>query len=104
MHNITYISGPITGISNYRTNFATAEVKLSSRGDKVFNPSFMPEGLPHEAYMPICYAMMDACNTIYLMHGWRESKGAKMEYERAIKRGMKIMFESEADNGIKTMP
>jgi hypothetical protein len=93
--NITYIAGLITNTPNYRANFATVEAKLKTRGDIVFNPSTLPEGLDWDAYMPICYAMMDACNTIYLIHGWIQSKGAKMEYEYAVAKGMKIMIESE---------
>jgi len=95
MPKVIYIAGPITGVVDYSVAFTAAETKLKSRGDIVFNPAILPEGLSFEAYMPICYAMLDQSNTIYLMRGWRNSKGAKMEYEYAVAKGMKIMFESE---------
>lgn len=91
--DVIYIAGPITGVPDYAVNFNRAAVRLRHDGHIVFNPSFMPEGLPHDAYMPICYAMMDVCNAIYLLRGWRQSKGACLEYDYAVGRGMKIMFE-----------
>ena len=94
---VIYIAGPITGVWNYKANFAAAEFKL--RGNIVFNPSLLPEGLPHEAYMPICYAMMDACDTVYFMHGWEKSKGARLESEYATAKGMKIRFEDGENDG-----
>lgn len=97
---VTYLAGPITGINNYQERFALAEVELINRGHKVFSPASMPAGLPHETYMPICYAMIDACNTICFLPGWRESKGANMEYEYAVSKGLNMMFlEGDKRNG-----
>lgn len=91
--SVIYIAGPITGKPDYSASFAAAQVRLRQMGHIVFNPAFMPEGLNHEAYMPICYAMMDVCDTVYLLRGWRESKGACLEYEYAVCKGMRILFE-----------
>ncbi|WP_313292597.1 DUF4406 domain-containing protein [Faecalispora jeddahensis] len=93
--SVTYLSGPITGIDNYQERFALAELELIRRGHKVFSPASMPAGLPHETYMPICYAMIDACNTVCFLPGWRESKGANMEYEYAMSKGLTMMFLGE---------
>ncbi len=90
--SVIYIAGPITGEPDYRENFDRVD-RMLSENHIVFNPAFMPEGLPHDAYMPICYAMIDACNTVYFLHGWENSKGARMEFEYATAKGMKIEFE-----------
>lgn len=92
---VVYIAGPITGIPDYREPFNRAEKLLSGQGHVVFNPALMPEGLPHEAYMPICYAMMDACDTAYFLRGWGHSTGARMEFEYAIAKDMKIELEGD---------
>jgi len=80
---IIYIAGPITGIKGYQQKFARAERKLKKCKYIVFNPAFMPEGLEHSAYMPICYAMIDACDTVFFLEGWKYSAGCKMEYKHA---------------------
>ncbi|MCS4522383.1 DUF4406 domain-containing protein [Clostridium botulinum] len=56
------------------------------------NPSVLPEGFPWEVYMPICYAMIDACNSVYMLKNWTDSKGAKLELEYA-KSKIKNNFE-----------
>lgn len=91
--SVVYIAGPITEVKCYQRNFAAAEWRLSEDGHIVFNPATMPTGLEYEKYMPICYAMMDACDTVYFLTGWRNSIGACMEYEYALARKMDLLFE-----------
>lgn len=92
---IVYIAGPITGNGNYYAEFATAAAELFDKGHIVFNPTSLPVGLPWEEYMPICFAMMDACDAAYFLKGWEHSKGARIEFERAKEHGMRIMFEEK---------
>jgi len=88
-----YIAGKITGLSNYQDKFNRAERMLAALGHKVMNPSILPDTFPWEAYMPICYAMIDACDSIYLLDNWTDSKGANLEHEYALKKGKVIIFE-----------
>ena len=87
-----YISGAITGTTDYMERFAMAELKLLGLGYEVVNPSTILSHIPttstHDEYMHISYALMDICDTICMMDGWRESKGAKLEYDYAIKHEM----------------
>ena len=94
---VIYIAGPITDIPNYRGRFSAAERTLRADGHIVFNPSFLPAGLPHDSYLPIDRAMMDACDTVYFLRDWESSAGARSEFDYATKRGMKLMFE---DRGV----
>lgn len=88
-----YIAGPITGVPDYRIKFAVTAAELRCKDHIVFNPATMPAGLSDEAYMPICYAMMDACDTVFFLAGWRRSRGANLEMEYATAKGMKIIFQ-----------
>ena len=87
-----YIAGPITGVSDYAERFSEVETGLRKRGFQVMSPHILPEGFPWDAYMPICYAMMEACDTIYMLPGWRESKGATLEHDRAVERRMTVVY------------
>lgn len=88
-----YIAGKITGLKNYRENFNRAEEKLKAEGHLCMNPSVLAEGFPWEVYMPICYAMIDACECVYMLKNWTDSKGAKMELEYARNNRKAIIYE-----------
>jgi hypothetical protein len=94
-HDIVFISGSITNNKNYKQKFAALEQKLVSKGCIVLNPALLPEGMEHDAYMPICYAMIDQSETVVFMQDWRISDGAKMEMIRAINKNKRIVFEEE---------
>lgn len=93
-----YIAGKITGLPNYRELFNKVEKELNDKGHNCMNPSILPEGFPWEIYMPICYAMIDACDSIYLLKNWVDSKGAKLEYDYAVKNNKKIFYEPTNDS------
>jgi hypothetical protein len=61
------------------------------------NPAILPEGFPWESYMPICYAMIDACDAVYMLDNWRESVGARLEYDYAIDKGKLITMKLTAN-------
>lgn len=92
---IIYIAGAITGNPDYRMQFEAAEAILTAQGHIVLNPATLPEGMPYEAYFPICYAMLDASEAIYLLRTWKHSTGANREVRRALARGKLIIREGE---------
>lgn len=96
-----YVAGKVTNLPNYREVFKEAVTKLENVGCICMNPAELPEGFPWEAYMPICYAMIDQCEAIYLLKNWKDSKGAKMEYDYAVAHGKIIIYEEMEDD---TMP
>lgn len=96
-----YISGPITGTKNYAIRFAEAEARLEKMGFSVFNPARvnaeLPENLEHEEYMEMSMAMLGMCDGIYMLNGWRDSRGACREYGYAMGKGLKIWNEPEEE-------
>lgn len=94
-----YISGPITGTEDFVLRFAVAEKQLQIQGYDVFNPAkcnlVMPSTATWEDYMKLCEAMLSCCDTIYMLKGWENSRGAVKEYHLAMAAGMVVLKEGE---------
>ena len=94
-----YISGPITGTEDYMERFAKAEEKLTAAGHQVYNPahanSYMPEGTTWDEYMEVAMTLIKMCDAIYMLAGWKRSRGANREYGYALGKGLEV-WESEA--------
>ena len=92
-----YISGAITGTSDYMGRFKAAQDTLESKGYVVINPALVNSNLPekctHDDYMTVSMAMLSLCSTIYLLDGWNHSAGAKDEVAWAIEHGLLIITE-----------
>lgn len=91
-----YIAGKVTGLDNFKEKFRNAEERLKAHGHLVMNPAELGEGFPWDSYMPICYAMIDACDTIYMLDNWKDSKGANLELAYAKQKGLDILYEDES--------
>ena len=95
---ILYLSGPVTGIQDYKARFKHAQVTLTMAGNQtVLNPAVIPPGLhEYDDYMRISLAMLDAADGIVMLPGWKGSRGAKIELRAAIRAGKKIYFGLES--------
>ena len=92
-----YISGPITGTADYMERFQRVEDRMAAAGIVAINPARvnaqLPETLMHDEYMKTSLAMLDICEGIYMMKGWQQSKGCRIEFEHAYEHGIAIYFE-----------
>lgn len=86
-----YISGPITGIDfGNRFAFSCARNALEMCGYEVVDPSEVK--LDDEAtwadYMRADLKLLLDCDHIYMLEGWEDSKGARIERELAENLGI----------------
>lgn len=87
-----YLSGAMAScMDTYKTIFAEKQKELESEGHIVINPAMLPHGLDGNKYMPICLAMLDAADAIYMFNHWEESRGALIEKAYAEYHGKKII-------------
>lgn len=101
-----YISGPITGTTDYNRRFNLAEKMLKLAGYEPVNPAKingkMPDTTTHEQYMHVSYALMDTCDAVYMTRGWEKSKGCKLELKYAVENGISLTFEGGTCHGQQT--
>ncbi len=92
-----YISGPITKDKDFLNKFKAAEERLKAEGHEVINPAkvgvMLPKSFEHKDYMDIDFALLQKCDAIYLLKGWRASIGSVSEVSYARQREMKILHE-----------
>lgn len=94
---IVYISGPMTGLPDHNYPAFNAAAKyLRDLGHQVVNPAELstpsPEKEWHHYMRDDIKAMMD-CDSIYLLPGWTNSKGARLEYHIAVALGFRLFGE-----------
>lgn len=93
-----YISGRITGLDYKEAfdKFEQAENELTAKGYEVVNPMKL---VPFNKdwswfdYLSADIKLMENCAHIYMLSNWRESDGAWIEHEIAIRKNLTIIYE-----------
>lgn len=95
---VVYISGAITGLSieTVITEFGNAEKELQTKGYKTKNPlhNGLESSAAWEAHMIADIKMLLDCDCIYMIDGWKDSRGAKIEHYIATSLGMGVIYQS----------
>lgn len=102
---VIYISGPITGIENWKENFLAAQkaldeeemnfcivnpVEISNRLDTNFEK--LGFGTPDYAdYMRKDIEQLVSCDAVCMLPGWKRSRGARLEYRIAKILNMQVL-------------
>lgn len=85
---ILYLSGPITGVDNYRETFRAAKSQLVTKGYKVINPAEMDgvlhEGANYEDFLDIDLALLAKADVLVQLPDWEHSRGANRELGFAL--------------------
>tara|TARA_R110002051_G_scaffold294526_1_gene359820 strand:- start:67 stop:390 length:324 start_codon:yes stop_codon:yes gene_type:complete len=99
-----YISGPISHDPHYEDSFSKAEEYLSFLGYKVTNPVDIPDrdfdGPDRDVqkwnyFMRASIKLLMDCDQIYMLEGWEDSRGARLEQKIALQLAMPTMYETE---------
>lgn len=101
-----YISGPITGTTDYKERFITASDHLLKQGHRPINPVAIAEDIKkrlpmepaYETYMAIDLAILEMADAIYMLKGFEDSNGARVERMRAVQRGKQIFYQGDSDS------
>lgn len=99
-----YVSGKMTGLSEDQiwNNFRKVEEFLVKTGaESVMNPAVTYvmmkfNAFSYEDWLHVDFAMLDACDAVFLLPNWETSMGAKREIAYAYKH-KKLIFFPEYD-------
>jgi len=89
-----YLSGPITGTTDYidRFKFTAKQIKSLYPDFQIINPvelcAHLPESTTWKEYMDLCIKALNDCTHIVMMDGWEFSRGAVVEYYLAKDKGL----------------
>ncbi|MBQ8426151.1 MAG: DUF4406 domain-containing protein [Clostridia bacterium] len=93
-----YISGQISGlpIEEVKEKFSSVEAQLIAQGYEVVNPlkNGLPWNAPWELHIAMDIVLLMGCDTIYLLTGWDNSRGATLEKNFAELTKKKIIYEA----------
>lgn len=89
-----YIAGPMSGLPEFNyPAFNAVAVELRAQGYHVENPAENPA--PHcqswLGYMRLAVAQLITCDTVYMLPGWRDSRGARIEHALAKDMGLDVV-------------
>lgn len=96
--NKIFISGPITNNPSYRRDFKRAESSLRHKGYRPVNPTRLRLfGKPLECYswhvcMVVCLWHLLWCSYVFMMFGWANSRGARIENKFARILNKRIIY------------
>ena len=83
------MSRPISNEPDFRRIFSAAQSMLESMGyDDIVNPAelcnVVPNNYPYDSIMTICIDLLNECDAVLFLPGWKQSHGCGVEYGYAL--------------------
>lgn len=88
---VVFLCGAVTGDPKYKKKFAGARETLQRMGCVVLDPTALPEGLQHDAYLQITLQMLRICDGVCVFNDWTNADGARAEIAEAIRLDLPIV-------------
>lgn len=88
-----YLAGPMTGIADFNFPlFNETAARLRAKGHEVINPAEIENKADDwvSCMKQDIRALLD-CEAVATLHGWSDSRGAKVEVTLAVGLGMKMV-------------
>lgn len=60
------------------------------------NTALFDGAAPDEVWLAGDLEMLRRCDAVFMLRGWRDSRGATAEHEEAVARGLEILYEEDA--------
>lgn len=105
---VVFISGRITAPTSFQMaenvrHARMVSIKLMKRGYAVFCPHLNTVnmgGVLHkdpeedfERWIAMDLELLSRCDIIFMLRGWRQSRGSKREYAKAKELGLEVLYE-----------
>lgn len=92
-----YISGKITGTTDYKEKFEKAAEQIAAKGHIPINPvdidKIVKDTLIWNEYMQIDLPLLRISHGILMLPDWRDSVGARIEHREAVRMQKRIFYE-----------
>ena len=93
-----YIAGPMSNLPDFNyPAFNLEAARLRARGLEVLNPAEnpVPPCRSWGGYMRMAIAQLIQCDTVVLLDGWEDSRGARIEAHLAEQLEMQIVYPGQ---------
>lgn len=86
------LSGPISGVPEYKLRFAQASVRVRAGrpGVRIWNPAVLPDDREYGWYMRQCLDAVFDSALVVMLPGWENSPGAVAERALALALGIPV--------------
>ena len=93
-----YISGKISGTTDYKERFEKARQQIIQKGHEAVNPCDLdailnPLTTTWEQYVTADLGLLRACDGVLFLADWGNSNGARIEHREAVRIQKKIFYK-----------